>query len=517
MTILLISRKIQWMALVAVGLIGFISGCSRVVPSESPAGETAGAADSAPGAMPAQRETWDLLRIAGARAGYAHTAVKHVAEADRKLVKVEQTMHLAGRRFSETTEQDIRYTSTETPGGRLLDFRMEIRQGRVPLVVVGKVAGNRLELEMATQGKTMKSSTAWSPGCGGMNAPELSLLRRPMQPGEKRTVRHLGADNALSETEMTAAQKEPVQLLAGSFELLRIDISQKLSGGQTLKGAVWADGSGDILKSWMAPMNMEMFRATKELATAASELPMIDLGEGIAVKLDRPLDNAHEMKQARYRVQIQNGNPDESFVNGPSQQVKRMDAHTAEVTVCALRPGQESNPDAADAPPADADRQPNNFIQSDDAKIVADARQAAGRETDPWRVAVALERFVHDAMTLKGFKQAFATAAEAARTHEGDCKAHAVYLAALARAQGIPSRVAVGLVYMSAKQAFGYHMWTEVYVDRRWIPLDATLALGGIGAGHLKLGHGSLEGPAAYTSFLPVLGVVGRLKIEVRD
>ena len=74
------------------------------------------------------------------------------------------------------------------------------------------------------------------------------------------------------------------------------------------------------------------------------------------------------------------------------------------------------------------------------------------------------------------------TASDVARSHSGDCKAHAVYLAALARARGIPARVAVGLVYSDRLAAFGYHMWTEVYIDGRWIPLDGTLGLGGIGA-----------------------------------
>ena len=48
-----------------------------------------------------------------------------------------------------------------------------------------------------------------------------------------------------------------------------------------------------------------------------------------------------------------------------------------------------------------------------------------------------------------------------------------------------------------------------------WIPIDATLAKGGIGAGHLELAHSSLKGASAYSSFLPVVQVVGRLKIEV--
>ena len=148
---------------------------------------------------------------------------------------------------------------------------------------------------------------------------------------------------------------------------------------------------------------------------------------------------------------------------------------------------------------------------------MAQAKEAAGDETDPWKVAVALEAYVHRAVTMKDFSQALATASEVARNREGDCKGHAVYLAALARARKIPARVAVGLVYMPQSQTFGGHMWTEVYVAGRWIGLDGTLAKGGIGGGHLQLTHSPLAGAAAYNVFFPVMQVVGRLKVEVLD
>ncbi len=188
------------------------------------------------------------------------------------------------------------------------------------------------------------------------------------------------------------------------------------------------------------------------------------------------------------------------------------------MTVYALRGGRPGgNADAPADPPGDEDRRPNNLLQSDNPKIVAMARRPAAEAKDPWTVAVSLERYVHRLITKKDFSQAFATAAEVAENPTGDCTEHAVLLAALARARGIPARAAVGLVYMQGEQSFGYHMWDEVYVHGRWIPIDATLGQGGIGAAHLKLAHSSLKGASAYSSFLPVIRVIGRLKIRVLD
>ena len=236
------------------------------------------------------------------------------------------------------------------------------------------------------------------------------------------------------------------------------------------------------------------------------------------MKVDRAIPHAHDTQRVCYRIRLDGGDPVSAFPVSLSQAVKRIDEHTAEVTVRAIRPGSDENKSTEKSDvPTNADRKPNNFIQSDDPLIINQAKEAAGDESDSWKVAVALEAFVNRAVTKKDFSQALATASEVARNREGDCKGHAVYLAALARAREIPARVAIGLVYMPQSQAFGYHMWTEVYVKDRWIGLDGTLAKGGIGGGHLQLTHSPLAGAAAYNSFLPVMQIVGQLKVEVLD
>ena len=89
-------------------------------------------------------------------------------------------------------------------------------------------------------------------------------------------------------------------------------------------------------------------------------------------------------------------------------------------------------------------------------------------------------RFIWALGLIKG------SAADVARSLEGDCTEHSVLLAALCRARKIPARVAIGLVYYQprgeASPGYAYHMWTEVWVNQRWTPIDATLGRGGIGA-----------------------------------
>jgi transglutaminase-like putative cysteine protease len=203
------------------------------------------------------------------------------------------------------------------------------------------------------------------------------------------------------------------------------------------------------------------------------------------------------------------------FVSGGSQQVRTVDDHTLEITVQAIRPDQPAAMLAPDPKPAAGDLESNSLIQSDAPKVAAMAAQVAPDETDPWKLACALESHVRRSIRSKNFSQAFATAAEVAESLEGDCTEHAVLLAALCRARKIPARVAIGLVYYPQAQGFAYHMWNEVWIGDRWVPLDGTLGQGGIGAAHLKLAHSDLRGASAYSAFLPVFRVLGQLKLEV--
>ena len=357
---------------------------------------------------------------------------------------------------------------------------------------------------------------------------EESLAAQPLKPGQKRTLRAFVAGfDQLGTMELTARQFEAVKWPASvgsrpqsaEESLLRIDVETTLAGGQKQETTVWADRSGEILARREKAMDLRSFRVPKEVALAETGQAPFDLVLGQSVKLDHWLPAAHLTRRVRYRMHLTEGDPSKVFPSGPSQEVKRLDPHTAEVTVYALRPDRPAPLPAAADPPGPGDRRPNSLIQSDDAKIVEVAGQVAPGEEDPWRLAVALEKKAHDLITKPDYSSALASAAEVVRSGAGDCTEHSVLLAALARARDIPSRVVLGLVYMEQTRgpALGYHMWNELYLGGRWIPMDATLGQGGIGAAHVKLGHADLDGVSAFSNFLPIAKVAGQLQVEVLE
>ena len=150
------------------------------------------------------------------------------------------------------------------------------------------------------------------------------------------------------------------------------------------------------------------------------------------------------------------------------------------------------------------------------SKLAASACRDAG--DDPFARAEAIRRFVHRHISSKDLDTAFATASETARMRTGDCSEHGVLLCAMLRAQGIPARVATGLVYADSfagrDAIFGWHMWTQGLIDGRWVDFDATLKQR-YDAVHVLTGISSLADGISAADMASTMLLMGNLEIEV--
>ena len=86
----------------------------------------------------------------------------------------------------------------------------------------------------------------------------------------------------------------------------------------------------------------------------------------------------------------------------------------------------------------------------------------------------------------------------------------------MARAAGIPSRTAIGLIYVyKGGPRLGFHTWVEVHIDGRWVGVDSTLGKGGVSATHVKVTQHSWHKTESLTPLLPVNRILGKLRVEV--
>jgi transglutaminase-like putative cysteine protease len=155
---------------------------------------------------------------------------------------------------------------------------------------------------------------------------------------------------------------------------------------------------------------------------------------------------------------------------------------------------------------------PEAFIESDAPEILAEAENAVKGVTDTRERADRLTRHVN-ALLEKKPTVGLPSAREVLRTRVGDCNEHTALFVAMARALKIPSRIAVGLVYVHG--AFYYHAWPEAYIEERgrgqWMPVDPTLNQFPADATHVRLARGGLDRQAM------ILPMIGRARMRIVD
>ena len=145
------------------------------------------------------------------------------------------------------------------------------------------------------------------------------------------------------------------------------------------------------------------------------------------------------------------------------------------------------------------------LLEVQNTEIQSLARRLRGTETDPRVVAERINDWVHDSLKKEitvGMPSALATL----HAREGDCNEHTQLYVALARAAGIPARVAAGLTWLEGK--FYYHAWPEVWLER-WVAVDPTFGQFPADASHLRFTVGGLGRQAE------LLRLMGALHIDV--
>jgi transglutaminase-like putative cysteine protease len=273
---------------------------------------------------------------------------------------------------------------------------------------------------------------------------------------------------------------------------------------QGLRTTSWVTDTGVIVRE-ESPLGLMTVLESPERARGMSipERMQGDLLRAAAIvptmrgRIDEPRD------VRRLRVQLEGAALPSGDLNGAGQTAS---GDVVEIVDSQVR---QSEPAAADAGSYLA---AEPLIESDAPEIRAEAEQAVrGADSDRLR-AERLTRYVNGLLDKKP-TVSLPSAREVLRTKVGDCNEHTALYVAMARSIGLPSRIAVGLVYMHG--AFYYHAWPEVYIaeGRRglWMPVDPTLNQFPADATHLRLARGGLDRQAA------VLPLIGRLKMTVLD
>jgi len=228
--------------------------------------------------------------------------------------------------------------------------------------------------------------------------------------------------------------------------------------------------------------------------------------------LDKPLKLAPRGTM-RYSITSTSKEPVPEFPDTGMQKV--LERRPDRVLLAVTADPRERFPAGTPKPTA-ANLASSSFANLSDPLLIQLADKAAGVEKDPARLAAGLCDFVHDYIAEKNYASAFNSASETARSKSGDCSEHGVLLAALARIKNIPSRVVSGLGYTEhggPHGSFGYHMWTQLWVNDRWTDFDSAFGQSEPDPTHIAFATVDLAEDTFFKQAARFAAFVGHLKI----
>jgi hypothetical protein len=382
----------------------------------------------------------------------------------------------------------------------LQSFTFSLDPGTGAIEVRGKLDGRRLELEVVTP-SGRRSETRELPEAPALS---LNLSRRlsaeGLAPG-KHFVMNVLDPATLRNAPMQVDVESRELVTAAGRPLPAFKVRTNFAG---ISSTSWITDTGEVVRE-ESPLGLMVIKETREraLARTVTRDVQADLLEAAAIvpQTKQRIDDPKMVTLLKLRVEgVELAGPD---LQGAGQTVDGNEVTLRDPE--DLRPGP---PDPAAASFVSAEP----FIESDAPEIVAEAAKAAAGAREPRVQAERLVRYVHSILEKKP-TVSLPSAREVLRTRIGDCNEHTALYVAMARALGLPARVAVGLVYL--RGAFYYHAWPEVYIAEgargMWLPVDPTLNEYPANAMHLRLARGGLDKQTA------ILGVIGRARMSLLD
>ena len=381
------------------------------------------------------------------------------------------------------------------PAGRLQRFDFFMAADQVKLSARGEVRGQQIEMDIMQAGETSHMSFPVSaPPQVGVSL-EAAIARETLAVGHRFSVPYF----------------DPVSMAEGQMEMLVTDVEvidggeeaywlRSTFGGMDSRALVTADGGILRQESGLGLSSVRMSaEAAQAVPTGGEPVDLISLS---AVRLEGVIPEPRETRALRVEI---TGVDVDRVPSDPPRQTRE----GATLTIRAADPARlpaglplvpgADRPELAGTPTLPV---AHPEIQAQAARLIAGAadRRAAAEAILTW----VFEKV--DKEPSVGVPNGL----EVLRSMRGDCNEHTALYVSLARAAGVPARIAAGVVYSDriSSGAFYYHAWPEVQIGENdgWVAVDPTFGQQVADATHVKLVEGDLDRQVEIMGFLGKLG-----------
>lgn len=451
-------------------------------------------------------DEWYAIMLNNQKSGHVHMTMERVDKHHGvDIIKTMMDLNIEIGRGGDTVSLRMVQETEETVEGQPRGFTHRMQMGKIPAAMVtqGRIRGGEVTIRKSQFGMRGEETTHPFPEGALMSwGLHREQVRRGLEPGtsfELPVYEPMTSLDKASVAKLDVLEREMLDLFGRRVEAVKtrqtMSMRNPLGQETTVESFTWLTEAGAPVRIRMELMNipLEMLACSRAVALAPN-----DPAELLAETFIRPSEPLRaDAKRAVYRLRFKDGAAESAKLPTlPDTALQRVESEgdrAARVTVAAASAVKPD--DLKPEPLSDAERKrylaASGMVNYEDPEVARLAKEAAGDEKDPAKLAVKLTRFVGAYVQTKDFSVGFASASEVARSREGDCSEHGVLLAALGRAHDIPTRVVTGLVYADflggGRPIFAGHLWTQFHIDGRWVDLDATRPSEEVGPRHIAL------------------------------
>lgn len=438
------------------------------------------------------KEAWMNIVQSNRKIGFSHS----IFSAEQDGYRLQETVRMRINTMGLVQDINLKTIGRLNRDFSLADFDFKIKSGRFSFNVSGSVSGDVLTVRTNSAGTSRKADIPLQAKPYLLPAITAAMSAAELETGDKYSFDIFDpATMGQTAVIVEVLGKDDLQVMGEIQSATKVALNFK--GTSQL---AWIGDRGEVLKE-KGILGIQLEKTTREdalqgLAAAAS----VDLTQTASVASNVLLGDPDRLSTLRVEI---SGIPIQMVqLNGGRQAFKANILTIEKETMTNL------SADIDERNLQNFDRiflRPGPFIQSDDQKIQTLAQEIAGNHAAPLEKVRKLVEWVYkniDKRPVLSLPDALSTL----ENRVGDCNEHAVLLAALARAAGIPCRIEAGLVYLKGR--FYYHAWNLVYLGR-WITVDAVYDQVPADVSHIRFVTGS---PSQQ---LDLMGVIGKLQLKV--
>ncbi len=434
------------------------------------------------------KDEWSGIYQQGRNIGYAHSRV--MREADTYHLMEEMELDVLAFGSVQRVKTVINSYTTKNFLLKYFDFTLQSEMNSMK--ITGAIVGNQLVLDIMTGGQIRKERIPLKepPYLSPTIKPALIILG--LEPGKKyRFPLFNPATMNMEDTSISIEAKERIKV--GDTEQTVYKLKETFQG---LDVYSWITEDGDTIKE-ESPLGYVLLKESMgEAMKRDKKGPAVDIISLVMI----PSNHIDNSAQTRYLKARLTGAPFQGFdLDGDRQIFKEniveVRVQDAPVTYRLPYTGKDLHESL----------QPTALIQSDDKRIKNQTEKILSGEQDAQQAAKKINEWVYSAIQKKPVVS-IPSAIEVLSQRVGDCNEHTSLFTALARAAGIPTRMAAGIVYM--QDGFYYHAWPEVWLGQ-WTAVDPTFNQFPADATHIRFVTGNLDRQS------DILKLIGKLKVDV--